>query len=207
MAKYSYWLTNEGIIKIKGYARDGLIDADIAKKMCISRSTLAVWRKKYEAIDAALRETKEIVDRQVEMSLFDRAVGQKVTLKKPFKVKKITYDPTTGKKISEEEHIEYADQEEYIPADTKAITFWLINRKPDEWKQKIEVETTEDNDTTGLIQIGSVEKMDVREVIDGEYKESESAGIKDGEESTRTAAEHHLDTAAETGAVHEPSGV
>lgn len=203
MAKYSYWLTNEGIIKIKGYARDGLIDADIAKKMCISRSTLAVWRKKYEAIDAALRETKEIVDRQVEMSLFDRAIGQTVTLKKPFKVKKITYDPSTGKKISEEEVIEYADQEEYIPADTKAITFWLINRKPDEWKQKIEVETSEENEMTGVIQIAAVEKMDVREVIDGEYKETEENDSDDRKEN----AEHHLDTAAETGTVYEPSGV
>ena len=207
MAKYSYWLTDEGLVRIKGYARDGLVDAEIAKKMCISRSTLAVWRKKFPAINDVLKETKEVVDRQVEMSLFDRAVGQTVKLRKPFKMKKINYDPTTGKKISEEEYIDYGEVEEYIPADTKAITFWLINRKPNEWKQKIEVETTEENDTTGLIQIGSVEKMDIREVIDGEYKETESAGSKDGEESTKTATEHYLDTAAETGTVYEPSGV
>ena len=31
MAKYTEWLTDEGLIKIEGWARDGLIDKQIAR--------------------------------------------------------------------------------------------------------------------------------------------------------------------------------
>ena len=57
-------------------------------------------------------------------------------MKKPIKVcvkKKIT-----GKGETSEEHIEYADVEEYIPPDTTAQIFWLKNRKPKQWRDKVE---------------------------------------------------------------------
>nr|DAK45334.1 MAG TPA: terminase small subunit [Caudoviricetes sp.] len=33
MAKYTEWLTDEGLLLIQGWARDGLIDEQIAKNM------------------------------------------------------------------------------------------------------------------------------------------------------------------------------
>ncbi len=44
-----------------------------------------------------------------------------------------------GKRVSEKEHIEYADEEIYIPPDTTAQIFWLKNRKPEEWRDKKDV--------------------------------------------------------------------
>ena len=38
--KYEYWLTPEGLLKLEGWARDGLTDEQIAHNMCIAYSTL-----------------------------------------------------------------------------------------------------------------------------------------------------------------------
>lgn len=74
-AKYKEWLTKEGLIKIEGWARDGLTDEQIAYNMDISRSTLNDWKKKYSDISDTLKRGKEVVDRQVENALLKRALG------------------------------------------------------------------------------------------------------------------------------------
>ena len=53
--KYQEWLTPEGLLKIEGWARDGLTDEQIAHNMGIAYSTLKVWKEKYSAISAALK--------------------------------------------------------------------------------------------------------------------------------------------------------
>jgi hypothetical protein len=53
-------------------------------------------------------------------------------------MKRALYDPETGKKYAEEEYIEYVEEEVYIPPDTAADIFWLKNRCPDKWRDKIE---------------------------------------------------------------------
>lgn len=168
MAKYQEWLTEEGLIKVQGYARDGMTDTEMAEAMRISRSTLNTWLKKFPQMAAVIKAGKEVADRKVENSLFERATGKIVMLKKPIKVRKVIYDENTGKKRSEAEEIEYVDDEEYIPADTKAIIFWLTNRKPDEWKQRVEVANSEEG-MYGTVEIESRGKED--DVIDGEYEE------------------------------------
>lgn len=73
--KYQEWLTNEGLIKIEGWARDGLADEQIATNIGINPATIYEWKKKYPEISEALKKGKEVVDRQVENALFKRAVG------------------------------------------------------------------------------------------------------------------------------------
>ena len=106
MAKYDEWLSEDGLLKLQGYARDGMVDRELASAMGISRTTLTKWKKKFPEIEKALRENKEIADRKVENALFDKCQGKIVTLKKPIKVKKTKYDPKTGRKIEEKEVIE-----------------------------------------------------------------------------------------------------
>lgn len=174
MAKYEEWITEEGLIRLQGYARDGMVDREIAAAVGVSRTTLNKWKAKFPQMAAVLKCGKEVADRKVENSLFEKCTGKTVVLRKPFKVKHTEYDKS-GKKVSEREEIEYAEQEEYIPADTKAITFWLINRKPETWKNKVEI-GQDSEDSSGVIQI---EHTGNEEVLDGEYKEIES----DDEES------------------------
>lgn len=77
--KYEYWLTDEGLTLLEGWARDGLTDEQIAHNMGISRSTLKEWKKRYPAISATLKKGKEVVDFQVENALLESALSGNVT--------------------------------------------------------------------------------------------------------------------------------
>ena len=122
MAKYTEWLTEEGLIKINGWARDGLIDEQIAINIGVSYSTFRDWKKKFPALSAALKNGKEVVDRQVENALFKSAVGF----------------------IYEEETVTNAGDvvlvKKYSKPNTTAQIFWLKNRKRNQWTDKSEVE-------------------------------------------------------------------
>ena len=73
--KYRDWITEEGLLKIEGWARDGLTDEQISHNMGIHPSTLYEWQKKYPEITEALKKGKEVIDRQVENALLKRALG------------------------------------------------------------------------------------------------------------------------------------
>lgn len=42
--KYKYWLTEEGLLKIEGWARGGLTNEQIVTNMGIKQQTLDNWR-------------------------------------------------------------------------------------------------------------------------------------------------------------------
>lgn len=132
--KYEYWLTEDGLLLLRGWARDGLTNEQIAKNMGISRKTLQEWCNKYGDIRNTLKKEKEIVDVEVENALLQKALGITKTVKKPIKVKEVIYKD--GKRLKETERVEYADEEIYIPPDTTAQIFWLKNRMPDKWREK-----------------------------------------------------------------------
>jgi hypothetical protein len=138
--KYQEWLTPEGLLKIEGWARDGLTDEQIAKNMGIAYSTLKNWKDDHLAILAALKKGKEVVDREVENALYERALGGVHEVKKTFKVKRTFYDEE-GRKCEKEE-LKTGIDEVYIPGDTTAQIFWLKNRKPEQWRDKQEVQDT-----------------------------------------------------------------
>ena len=148
--KYQEWLEPEKLILIEGWARDGLTDEQIAHNMGIAPSTLYEWKKQYSEISEALKKGKEIVDRLVENALLKKATGEIRTIRKPIKVKEVLYE--NGKRISEKEHIEYADEEIYIPPDTTAQIFWLKNRKPEEWRDKRQVEEKVEIESDGFLE-------------------------------------------------------
>lgn len=136
MAKYTDWLTQEGLLKISGWARDGLIDEQIAKNIGVSYSTFRDWKKRFPALSAALKESKEVVDRQVENALFKSAVGF----------------------IYEEETVTNAGDvvlvKKYSKPNTTAQIFWLKNRKRNQWTDKSEVKvegTIQTNKLDGIL--------------------------------------------------------
>ena len=127
MVRVSYkdWITKEGLTKIEGWARDGLIDEQIAHNIGCSVKTLYNWKKAHLPILQALKRGKEVVDREVESSLHKRALG--------YNVEEVTY----------EQGIEVKRVRKHIAPDTTAIIFWLKNRKT-EWNDKHSVEHTGD---------------------------------------------------------------
>lgn len=142
--KYKEWLTEESLLRLEAWARDGLTDEQIADNIGIRRETLYDWKKKYPHISNALKRGKDVVDIQVENALLNKAQGITKALIKPIKIKTVTYD--NGKRVKEEEHIEYAEEEVFVPPDTVAQIFWLKNRKPNTWKDKpVDNEGQQDN--------------------------------------------------------------
>ena len=47
MAKYKDWLEKDKLLLLQSWARNGLLDEAIAKKIGINKSTLYEWKKKY----------------------------------------------------------------------------------------------------------------------------------------------------------------
>lgn len=77
--KYQRWLEPEGLTLLTGWARDGLIDEQIAHNMGINKATLYDWKKKYPDISDALKAGKEVVDIQVENALLKNALSGNIT--------------------------------------------------------------------------------------------------------------------------------
>jgi len=128
MAKYNEWITEEGLLKIEGWARDGLTDEQIANNIGIRRPTLYDWKNKYPDISDALKKGKEVIDRQVENALLKRALGYEyVETTKELTDLGLTVTKQVIKQVS---------------PDTTAQIFWLKNRKPKEWRDKKETEVT-----------------------------------------------------------------
>ena len=139
MAKglYKEWLKEEGLLRISAWARDGLTNEQIAHNMGITVKTLYEWCNKYSDFSDALKKSKEVADIQVENALYKKALGYNAVIKKTFKVKEVIYSES-GKRLKEVERLQVGYDEVHIPADTTAQIFWLKNRKPDNWRDKVE---------------------------------------------------------------------
>lgn len=77
--KYQFWLENDQLIRLQGWARDGLTDEQIANNMGIALSTFYDWKNKYVEFSDALKETKDICDRAVENALYQKALSGDTT--------------------------------------------------------------------------------------------------------------------------------
>lgn len=166
--KYEYWLTSEGLLKLEAWARDGLIDEQIAENIGINPATLYDWKKKYPEISETLKKGKEVVDIQVENALLKRALGYAYNEDKyisvPMDLEEYDEKLTQYMNLYRYEHPEATDSElmlvrdqfpktkeilaerkvkEVVP-DTTAQIFWLKNRRPDKWRDKQDVELSGD---------------------------------------------------------------
>lgn len=172
--KWQEWVENEEKLTIlAAWARAGKTDDEIAKLVGISRSTLGEWKKKHEKIGEALSTGKDYADRLVENSLYRAALGYTVTNKKPIKTRHVTYE--NGKKIKEDEVIEYAEETVHVEGDTKAIVFWLENRMP-EWRKRYEEiknSNIEDENGVGLIVMGTEQADEIKKLMEVAQEQSE----------------------------------
>ena len=158
--KYQEWLEPEGLLKIEGWARDGLTDEQIANNMGINVATLYRWKIDYCEICESLKKGKEVVDRMVENALLKRALGYsyKETTRELF------VDKETGK---EEMKVTKVVEKEVIP-DTTAQIFWLKNRKPIDWRDK---RNTNDLDNVSDVDDGFMDALNATAKDDWNEKE------------------------------------
>lgn len=124
--KYQEWIEEDNLIKLEAWARNGLTDEQLANNMGINVATLYTWKKKYDEINEALKRGKEVVDIEVENSLLKAAKGYFVDEEKTY-ISEVNGVVTKRKEITKK----------YIAPNTTAQIFWLKNRKPIEWRDKV----------------------------------------------------------------------
>lgn len=127
ITKYEEW-KNEGTLEnklllVEAWARDGLTQQQIADNLDISIDRLIDYKKKYVEFFEALKKGKEIADIQVENALYKRAIGYTITLEE--------------EKLDRDGCVHTLKKDVHIPPDTTAQIYWLKNRKPNVWKDKV----------------------------------------------------------------------
>lgn len=139
-AKYLEWIGEQGLERLAEMA-PRLTDAEMAKEMGISSSTFYEWLKKHPEMSEAVTRARtgadaRAVNESVERSLLETALGGVRVLKKPMKLKTTSFD-SRGRRV-ESEKLVYADEEIYVPPNVKAQIFWLTNREPERWRNRVE---------------------------------------------------------------------
>ena len=106
-------------------AAKGIPDHEIADRLDITRQTLANWKVAHPGLFNKLNELKELHDRSVERSLYERATGFSSLEDKVMMVKGKPTVVTVNK---------------YYPPDPTSMIFWLKNRQPRKWRERIELD-------------------------------------------------------------------
>lgn len=121
--KFHRWLEPDGLLLLEGWARDGLTDEQIANNCGCGVRTLYEWKAKYPQIAQAIKKGKEVVDIQVENALLKRALGYE------YEEVRTEISDRYGKKA--------VRTIKHVAPDVTAAIFWLKNRRPDKYRDKV----------------------------------------------------------------------
>lgn len=160
-AEYKKWLEPDNLTRLRSWARDGLTNEQIAKKIGVRRQTISEWSKKYPDIADALKKGKEVVDSEIEDSLISVMKKHTITTTQYKMVKKDEFNlkaerskfanvykldhPNATKNeilIATAENVEVYEKIPIIKTvtevdpNTSAIIFWLKNRRPDVYRDQ-----------------------------------------------------------------------
>lgn len=102
--------------------KEGKTEDEVAEVIGVCRRTLNNWKGKHPEFLYALRESKQVADDLVEASLFSRAVG---------------FSHPEEKVFCHEGCVITHDTIKQYPPDTAAAIFWLKNRQPKKWREKM----------------------------------------------------------------------
>ena len=106
--------------------RLGSTDESLADFFEVSVATLNRWKHAHPEFMESVKIGRTLADAEVVDSLYRRACG---------------YSHAATKFVTHKGII--TDREEYVkhyPPDTQACIFWLKNRRPDLWREKVEIE-------------------------------------------------------------------
>jgi hypothetical protein len=105
----------------------GGTDQDLAEALGVCLRTVRTWKIRHEAFGAAMGVGKEIADTRVEQSLYSKATG---------------YSYPAEKILVVDGAVVCVPYTEHVPPSDVACIFWLKNRKPDQWRDKLDVNAT-----------------------------------------------------------------
>jgi len=107
----------------------GFTDRDLAVFFDINVDTLFEWKKKHPEFSESLKDWKKSADERVERSLYERACGYSHHSEEVF---------CAFGKVTRVKTIKH-----YPPSEVACI-FWLKNRQPDRWREKVYPEQSEE---------------------------------------------------------------
>jgi hypothetical protein len=107
----------------------GATDFELADFFEISVRTIYRWQTQFPEFCQVLKAGKEPADDRVKRSLYRKAIGYSFEAVKIFQPKAGDTKPLIVSYI------------EHVPPDTTAAIFWLKNRRPAQWREKLAPET------------------------------------------------------------------
>ncbi len=132
---------------IERWKRNGASEEEIAKRLGIAYSTFNLYKSQKSELSEVLKKGAEIVDTEVENALLKRALGY-------------DYDETTKERNDSGELIVTKVVHKQVVPDVTAQIYWLKNRCPKKWRDKLQVETSVTNENKELMReyLNSVKK-------------------------------------------------
>lgn len=138
MAKSAEWLTEEALLKIKGWCRAGLNDKELCNEhhMNIDAATFYRWLKKFPELAEAIKEGRAPVEVQAEDTFFSeklqgRYVEEEIT------------EITRTDDGREVKHIRKTKR--WKDADTTALIFFLKCRLKERYNDKMSISLDDNN--------------------------------------------------------------
>ena len=121
--------TDNLLMLIQHLVAKGETATKISEILGISRDTFYKYKKVNEAFADVLENGKDIASEMVEQALFSRALGHS------HKETKVFYDSKEGRIVTHQVDKIYAP-------DTQSAIFWLKNKKANEWRDRMENQTS-----------------------------------------------------------------
>jgi len=106
--------------------RLGATDKEIADFFGVSVATLNTWKKEHPEFLESLKGGKDAADAEVADRLFKRATG--------YSHEDVKFATFEGRITDAKKFVKH------YPPDTVACIFWLKNRRPDLWREKVGIE-------------------------------------------------------------------
>lgn len=117
------------VAKARELCARGAGESDLAAAFGVSIWAIKLWRTTYTAFNDAIRIAREVADDRVTMALYERCVGYSYDAIKPMVVSQGKGEPAI---------IEEYRYKEHAPPDVGACRYWLNNRRPDIWRERVE---------------------------------------------------------------------
>ena len=136
------WLTDDRLMLLECWARDGIKMSEMADRIGISNSMFVEWRKEYPEIGNAVKNGKEIVDYKVENALLKAALG--------YTTKEIKVTIGKQQKNGKTFMITKETTEKEVAPNVTACLAWLNNRMPDRWKRNRDKEVLVDDEDSNV---------------------------------------------------------
>ncbi len=111
----------------------GATDLELAEMFDVCVQTINVWKIKHKEFGRVLKAGKEPANDRVERSLYNRAVGYSYATEKIVTVAQGNNQGSVVERVPIIEH---------VPPDTTAALKWLNNRRPDQWRERVEHHAT-----------------------------------------------------------------